>query len=419
MSATIYLVKSSNRAALVASPYVTKVGKPSTITDMFIVKANCGVDDLMDIEGVTAVELDDQAVVLSVDQPSPPPWALGWISNTGGSYKNDKTGAGVDIYILDTGVRDTHEDLAGRVRTLYSFDGQPYSMTGDNDPSHGTAVAGCAAGTIHGTAKGATIVNVRSSFFNSDILKCLDVILKDHLDKPDNVPSILNFSGATISSIIGEAFARLTQYGVVVVAAAGNNSGSEPMQPAKQGFIVAVGAINQWGDPAWFTNRKCEIYAPGQDITTASVFSDTSTTVISGTSFACPYYCGLLACLLEGSDKFNTQIQVDNFTFQMRMQIMDRNRIPFFDNGGYLIQTASSRGLGGVYYRSPSAGFTDADVAEFCNANINQPQFIADGARDYNVSLSRLVRSLGFDAETINGYFADAGVTPWWSATAV
>jgi subtilisin family serine protease len=267
---------------------------------------------------------------------------------------------------------------------------------------------------VYGTAKKANIVNCRINWTSSDILKALDKILRDHLDKPDYIPSIVNFSGSSLSSIIGKAFERLTQYGVVVVAAAGNSGEDVPRYPARNSWVVAVGAINQQETPAWFTNKRCDVYAPGQDVVTASVFSDTAVTTTSGTSFAAPYYAGLLACLIEGSDKFNSPATVSDFNYRMRNQMMEVGRIAGFPNGSMPVRTVTTNGLGGAYYTNPLKDVSDSDILAWLSANAGSPKSVADACKQYNLSLSRIANITGLTTEAINQYFIDAAVTPWW-----
>jgi subtilisin family serine protease len=412
-----YLVQISNpqvREVLVGE--FEKVGKPEAMADFLIVQTESGIEAIKAIDGVLMVELDSQATPEgAVDQTSPPPWALSWISNSGGSYTNEKSGDGVDIYVVDTGVRGTHEDLLGRVRELYSYDGLPYSILGSVSPTHGTSVAGCAAGTVHGTAKGATIVNCRIDFMTSTIMKALDKILRDHLDKPDNRPSIVNFSGSSQSPMIGDLFERLSRYGVVLVAASGNDAEDQPRYPARNSWVTAVGATNELEDPAYFSNMKCDVYAPGQGITTASVFSDTSVVIISGTSFSCPYYAGLLACLLEGSDKFNTSSLASSFSHEMLTLIMDRRRLPNFKVERSLdVKTAATTGLGGTYYNNPSKIYSDEVLGTELMALLPDVQGIADACRTYNISRNRLAGIGGIDIDSLDQIFIDNSVEPWW-----
>jgi hypothetical protein len=403
-----------------------KVGEAEALADFLIVETDLAIERILECEGVLMVEEDQDAEpVESFDGSADSKtldvgWGLPWISNAD-KYQNEKTGLGVDIYVIDSGVRETHDDLDRRVRTLYSFDSQPYSVTGGPSPTHGTSVAGCAAGSTFGTAPGATIVNCRINWTTTDILKALDKVARDHLDKPDHFCSIVNFSGSTLSRIIGDAFEQLVHYGIVVVAAAGNDSENQPRYPARSAWVLSVGAINSQNEPAWFTNKECDIYAPGQDVRTISVFSDSAVTIISGSSFSGPYTAGLFACLLQGSDKFNTSSHVSDFNHRMLNQIMEKNRLPnFLVERNMSVRTATSKGLGGgVFYTSPIKDVPDEDIKNWLFINANDPQMVADACKTYNLSLSRMNRVTGSEIgiSDINQYFENAGVSPWWKTT--
>jgi hypothetical protein len=56
------------------------------------------------------------------------------------------------------------------------------------------------------------------------------------------------------------------------------------------------------------------------------------------------------------------------------------------------------------------AQFTDAQINEYVQANIGNPQAIADAAQQYGVSAEDLSRATGYDAGTVSGYFSDAGI---------
>lgn len=391
-----------------------KVGQPTTLHTVLIVTTASSAQDLLDTPGVVSVEPEGFAEPCQAQiEYNGPMWGLHWISRSA-PYQNDKTGEGVDIYILDTGIRDTHTEFEGRVRNLYSHDDVPYAVTGGPSPFHGTAVASCAGGTLYGTAKGATLVNCRIDFSFTEIVKALDTILADHLQKDASRPSILNFSGASSSPLIGQVFSRLVEYGVVVIAASGNDSAMEPKFPAKAEYVEGVGALNMLGQPAVFSNRKVSVWAPGDAVQTAHVFSDTSSVNTAGTSFAGPYYSGLLACILQGSHRFNTWQQVTNFTFAVRRQLLDTNRVAPFDNGGYSIGCVNTRNFGRQYYSNPSFEFSDHEINQFCADNLHQPQVIADACWEYNVDLNRLVRATRHSDIEINQFFANACVKPWW-----
>jgi len=85
-----------------------------------------------------------------IDQPSPP---------LDGQYEYEYDGTGVTLYVLDSGVRSTHEEFGGRAKCGFNaYEGREPC---DDNFGHGTFDASIAAGFTHGTAKNADIVNVR------------------------------------------------------------------------------------------------------------------------------------------------------------------------------------------------------------------------------------------------------------------
>lgn len=76
-----------------------------------------------------------------------------------GTYRYTATGAGVDAYILDTGIRSTHQDLRGRVVQGANF--VRGKNTTEDCNGHGTHVAGTVGGTTYGVAKQVNLVPVR------------------------------------------------------------------------------------------------------------------------------------------------------------------------------------------------------------------------------------------------------------------
>ena len=57
---------------------------------------------------------------------------------------------------------------------------------------------------------------------------------------------------------------------------------------------------------------------------------------------------------------------------------------------------------------------SDADIQAYVQANIGNPAAIAAAAQQYGVSLDDLSRATGYDSGTINNYFSQANVTPYY-----
>ncbi|KIM22429.1 hypothetical protein M408DRAFT_18182 [Serendipita vermifera MAFF 305830] len=87
-------------------------------------------------------------------------------------------GAGVDVYIVDSGVHVAHSDFGNRATFLASFgDG----VRGDDKDGHGTHVAGTVGGQFFGVAKKASIFAVKvlddqGAGPISDIISGLDIV---------------------------------------------------------------------------------------------------------------------------------------------------------------------------------------------------------------------------------------------------
>jgi subtilisin family serine protease len=80
-------------------------------------------------------------------------WALDRVDQKlmplNGAFAYGATGAGVNIYVVDGGVRYTHTEFGGRAKFAYD------ALGGDGSDcnGHGTGVSGIAAGSVHGVAK--------------------------------------------------------------------------------------------------------------------------------------------------------------------------------------------------------------------------------------------------------------------------
>ncbi len=206
-------------------------------------------------------------------------------------------GAGVQVAVLDTGVDATHPALRGRVAEgLDAATGEP--LPGDTDQSqgeaHGTHVAALAVGEGVGVAPGAVLRPVR--VFSPDYVGDFRVAraLVWAVDQGAQVIN-LSFGGSAYSHLLHEAVNYALERLRVVVAAAGNQGSVARFYPAALPGVIAVGAADGQGNPAWFSNRGpwVGVWAPGVRI--YSALPGGGYGLLSGTSMAAPIVSGIAA----------------------------------------------------------------------------------------------------------------------------
>ena len=213
------------------------------------------------------------------------------------------TGKSAHAYVVDTGIRETHEDFHGRIGAGYSAMGDDSSPYEDCN-GHGTHVAGTVGGTSSGVAKGVTLHAVRvfgcsGSTTWAIILNGLEWIAENH-----ESPAVANMSlGGSYSEALNEAVANLTEAGVHMVVSAGNDYAGDACSksPASEASAITVAASDSSDKMAYFSNvGKCvDITAPGVDIKSASNQGDSDYRSLSGTSMSAPHVTGAAALFLE------------------------------------------------------------------------------------------------------------------------
>jgi subtilisin family serine protease len=263
------------------------------------------VSDLRKRGNVASIELDGPVKASTTETGAT--WGIDRIDQASlplsTTYNYTNTGAGVTAYVIDTGIRATHQDFAGRVATGYTAisDGN-----GTNDCNgHGTHVSGTIAGTTYGVAKAATLVPVRvldctGSGTMSGVIAGIDWVASNYVAGTKAVANLSLGGGA--NSTLDAAISNLISRGVTVVVAAGNSTADAcTSSPARVPAAIAVAASDSRDAFATFSNfGSCvDLEAPGVSITSDWLTSDTATATLSGTSMASPHVAGVVAALLS------------------------------------------------------------------------------------------------------------------------
>ncbi|QQQ78463.1 S8 family peptidase [Saccharothrix sp. 6-C] len=260
----------------------------------------------------------DQVFTTQATQTNPPSWGLDRIDQRNlplnSSYSYTSTGTGVNVYVIDTGVRISHSTFGGRARNGYdAVDNDSVAQDGNG---HGTHVAGTIAGSQYGVAKGATIYGVRvlnnaGSGTLADVIEGIDWVTNNHVK-----PAVANMSlGGGVSTTIDSAVSRSISAGVTYAIAAGNsNANASSFSPARVAAAITVGATTNTDARASYSNygSVLDIFAPGTSITSAWNTSDSATNTISGTSMATPHVAGAAARYLQ-NNRSATPAQVASY----------------------------------------------------------------------------------------------------------
>jgi len=300
------------------TPIVQKLKGHKTVYDKDFFNgfaAELTADELNELRAEGSIETIEEDAIFSINSAvtqTNAPWGLQRISQAGvvgGSasaltftYKYDSSGgAGVDVYVVDTGILTTHSQFGGRARWGATFGG--YASQDGN--GHGTHCAGTIGGSQFGVSKAVNLVAVKvlsdaGSGAISDIVSGLNWVLTQ--SKSTGRPSIVSMSlGGGATSTLDNAVASLTSGGVHVVVAAGNDgTDAANTSPARAPSAITVAASDINDNLASFSNygSVVDIIAPGVNVISSYKGSNTATASLSGTSMATPHVAGLVAYLI-------------------------------------------------------------------------------------------------------------------------
>ena len=276
---------------------------------------------------IRSVEPDGPAMLADTTQ-TPATWGLDRIDQRtlplNNAYTYAATGSGVQVYIIDSGIRFDHVDFGGRATLGADYVGD--GRNGVDCNGHGTHVAGTVGGQVYGVAKAVSLIAVRThdcagNSTWSQVIAGVDFVTGQKQASP-NTPMVANMSiqgspDAATNTAVANSIAAGVSYAVAAgngVLFGGDACGSTPaLVPA----AMTVGATTSSDGRAFYSNYgSCvDWFAPGDNITSDGIASTTATAVKSGTSMAAPATAGVAALYLQNHPNATPQ-EVRDALFQ-------------------------------------------------------------------------------------------------------
>ena len=247
-------------------------------------------------------------------QQNVPSWGLARISQeileTQDYTYPSVAGSAESVYVLDTGILDSHPDFGGRAKQLYTAPG-----VGENIDcnGHGTHVAGTIGGELTGVAKKSIIMGVKvlscnGSGTTASVLNGMEYIL----NQPGNLTKIINMSlGGGRSRSIDDLIAN-SPNALFIVAAGNSNTDACTGSPSGSPGALTVAASDIRDQKAPFSSYGAciDIVAPGVNITAPYIPEGFRS--LSGTSMASPHVAGIAAIIQSKTPVRDAQILKQN-----------------------------------------------------------------------------------------------------------
>ena len=235
------------------------------------------------------------------------------------TYQNVQSGAGVDVFLIDTGITPTHTEFSSaNISNLWTNFGDDSSVPDYLDVvGHGTAVGSLIAGGNIGAAPSAQIHNVK--LFNAtngnvtigEIVSSLDAVYNYHqANGPSTTKIVCTPWVISQNNFVDAKIQQMNQNGLIVISSAGNTGDDvNTFSPAGVDSSITVGAFNNSNEVTSFTNgpttaggsghvnygAQLDCFAMAVDISVADSSNVSNYLTSTGTSLAAGIAAGCIA----------------------------------------------------------------------------------------------------------------------------
>jgi len=222
-------------------------------------------------------------------------------------------GSGRLVCLIDSGVDTSHVDFTG-VDFVGGYPANKWYLDGCG---HGTHVAGTIAAMsnntgVVGVSPGKVSMYVVRVFGDNCGWAYVSDLVSAALKCRDAGADIINMSlggdigGGVEEMIFGQLY---NDYGILSVAAAGNNGSTDPFYPASYDSVIAVAAVDQNNVVAGFSQKHDQVELAGPGVRVYSTYKDGGYAEMSGTSMAAPHVTAAAALVWSG-DPSKTNVEI-------------------------------------------------------------------------------------------------------------
>ena len=288
-----------------------------------------------------------------------------------GAWDKGLDGRGVTVAVIDSGVNEAHEDLAGTLISGYNFTGSDTAAYNIDSTGHGTFVSGIIAAVknngkgLAGLADRVNLLELRcfdsKTTSTSNIVSAIAYAIQQKAD-------VINMSfGGTKQSLaesLREQIDKAAEQGIIMVSAVGNGEYGDTVSlnyPAAFDSVVGVGMVDKTGVVAPNSQKNSSVYvtAPGVEIPgLGNTSTDAYVSSGTGTSYAAPIVTSLAAM----AKQTNKEINGEGFKKLLRDCAVDDASLNGYD---------TSYGYGVVNARLMAEALTkDYNIVYNCNGGV-------------------------------------------------